>query len=212
MPDPPPAQRDLFAASAPPHAADTAGGGGITVGISIWLVAAVALVAGIVIGFASGYTAGQRATVIQSSVSDSDPAEPLARVSEAPGPSSASQTFTESPVAEPVRVDPPPVVTAPDAPPDAAEPAGPPPVPQARRRTPVEPAASGPGSLQVLSRPSGAQVFVDGRVVGRTPLVIPGVRSGGHDVRIELSGFRRWSTSVQITPGSRTRVAASLEQ
>jgi hypothetical protein len=66
--------------------------------------------------------------------------------------------------------------------------------------------------LQILSRPSGAQVAIDGRVVGQTPLVVPDVAAGTHDVRIELPGFRRWATSVQVTPGARARVAASLEQ
>jgi hypothetical protein len=76
----------------------------------------------------------------------------------------------------------------------------------------VTPAASGPGSIQVLSRPTGAQVVLDGRAVGRTPLAIADVRTGAHDVRIELPGFRRWATSVEVKPGERTRVAASLEQ
>lgn len=69
-----------------------------------------------------------------------------------------------------------------------------------------------PGALQVLSRPEGAQVFVDGALVGRTPLVIASVQAGSHDVRIELPGHRRWATSVRVEPGERARVAASLEQ
>jgi hypothetical protein len=71
---------------------------------------------------------------------------------------------------------------------------------------------SGPGSLHVVSRPPGAEVVIDGRTVGRTPLVISNVRSGAHDVRMQLSGFRRWATKVHVRPGARTRVAASLEQ
>jgi hypothetical protein len=66
--------------------------------------------------------------------------------------------------------------------------------------------------MQVLSRPAGAEVFVDGALVGQTPLVIPSVRPGTHDVRIELAGHRRWATSVRVEPGARARVAASLEQ
>jgi hypothetical protein len=66
--------------------------------------------------------------------------------------------------------------------------------------------------LQVLSRPSGAQVVLDGRIVGRTPLVIADIPGGMHEVRLEHTGFRRWATTVEVTSGSRTRVAASLEQ
>jgi hypothetical protein len=66
--------------------------------------------------------------------------------------------------------------------------------------------------VQVLSRPEGAEVFIDGEMVGRTPLVVPSVRPGVHDVRLELAGRRPWTTSVRVVPGDRARVAASLEQ
>jgi hypothetical protein len=66
--------------------------------------------------------------------------------------------------------------------------------------------------MVVLSRPSGAQVVLDGRVIGRTPMTLPDVATGTHDVRLDLPGFRPWATSVEIAPGERTRVAASLEQ
>jgi hypothetical protein len=55
-------------------------------------------------------------------------------------------------------------------------------------------------------------VIVDGRVFGRTPLSIPNVSPGAHSIRLELPGFNRWATSIDINPGARTRVAASLEQ
>ena len=65
--------------------------------------------------------------------------------------------------------------------------------------------------MEVLSRPSGAQVFVDGALVGQTPLSLPTVEPGAHAVRISLPGHQRWVTSVDVRPGDRTRVAASLE-
>ena len=72
-------------------------------------------------------------------------------------------------------------------------------------------AAEGPASLQVDSRPAGARVYVDGRMVGATPLVLPDVTPGSHMVRIELPGYRPWTTSVTLTRGVRSRVAGSLE-
>ena len=77
---------------------------------------------------------------------------------------------------------------------------------------PPEPAVKGPASLEVLSRPSGAQVILDGRAIGKTPMTIPDVAAGFHDIRLELSGFKGWSTTVGVKPGIATRVAASLEQ
>ncbi|MNC85816.1 PEGA domain protein [compost metagenome] len=124
----------------------------------------------------------------------------------------------------PERVEPAPAAAAPAPAPQAA-PSRPAPrvEPDPPSRTRVDPpaprpapapgaAATGEGTLQVLSRPAGASVTVDGQIVGRTPLVISNVRAGAHDVRIELAGFRRWSTSVDVRPGVRARVAASLEQ
>ena len=160
---------------------------------SIWLAVAGALVAGILIGFASGYEAGRRTDL-----------------------GAAGRTFTEDTVSEPVRVDPEPVVAAPEPAPAAPEPqpqpAAAPAARDIRRMPSVERTASGPGSLHVLSRPAGAQVRIDGRAIGRTPLVVPDVSAGAHDVRLELPGFKGWATSIDVSPGQRTRVAASLEQ
>ncbi len=70
----------------------------------------------------------------------------------------------------------------------------------------------GPGILVVDTRPAGAAVLVDGKRVGATPLVLPGVMSGSHRVRLELPGYRPWETTVAIKAGTRSRVTASLEQ
>ncbi len=68
------------------------------------------------------------------------------------------------------------------------------------------------GALMVDSRPSGASVFVDDRLVGTTPLLIDPLDAGAHRVRIERDGYRRWTSSVRIVAGERERVAASLER
>lgn len=220
--------RDLFAATHPPETAEPAREG--FSGLVIWVIAALCLVAGIVVGFASGYTAGRRAAVAAAAPAADDP---LPELSPPVDRRDEPAAFSEGTVAEPVRVDPPPIVPEPAEP--AAEPVTPPPRaaaprPPAPRTAPrvdpeaararvaspaspaTAPAPAAAGTLQVLSRPSGATVTVDGQIVGRTPLVISNVRPGGHDVGIELAGFRRWSTSVDVRPGARARVAASLEQ
>jgi hypothetical protein len=76
---------------------------------------------------------------------------------------------------------------------------------------PAAGASKGMGELYILSRPAGARVIVDGRVLGVTPLLLPDVAPGAHAVRIELNGHRPWTDSVQVTAGQRVRVAASLE-
>jgi hypothetical protein len=65
--------------------------------------------------------------------------------------------------------------------------------------------------LTIISKPAGASVFLDGRDVGKTPLSVPAVTAGSHVVRLELAGYRRWSSSVRIVAGQKERVTASLE-
>ena len=74
----------------------------------------------------------------------------------------------------------------------------------------------GPGqsmaALSFESRPAGASVFLDGKLIGRTPLKMGEVAAGDRDVRLELDGYRRWSSTIHVAPGERRRVAASLER
>ena len=74
------------------------------------------------------------------------------------------------------------------------------------------PAAESTGSLEVDSRPLGANVFLDGVLVGTTPVEMRQVPVGEHTVRLEHDGYRRWSSPVRIVGGERNRVTASLEQ
>ena len=68
------------------------------------------------------------------------------------------------------------------------------------------------GALVVESRPTGANVFIDGRLVGTTPLNLPHVPAGEHSVQIEQAGYRRWSSSMRVTANEQNRVTASLER
>ena len=68
------------------------------------------------------------------------------------------------------------------------------------------------GSLMVDSRPSGAKVYVDGRLAGTTPLAMPDVRAGEHAIRIEREGYRMWSSSVRVVAAEQNRITASLER
>lgn len=66
--------------------------------------------------------------------------------------------------------------------------------------------------LIIESLPAGAQVFMDGRPVGTTPLTLDAIPTGSHALRLELDGYRRWTASVRVAAGQRNRVTASLEQ
>jgi hypothetical protein len=68
------------------------------------------------------------------------------------------------------------------------------------------------GGISVESRPPGARVFVNDRLVGSTPLAIPGLPAGAATVRIELEGYQPWVTRIRVGAGDETRVTASLER
>ena len=54
--------------------------------------------------------------------------------------------------------------------------------------------------------------IIDGRLVGTTPTKLSDFSVGDHVIRLELDGYRRWSSSVRIISNEQTRVTASLEK
>lgn len=68
------------------------------------------------------------------------------------------------------------------------------------------------GALVVDSRPAGAQVFLDGKLAGTTPMTLPSVSAGSHAIRLDHGGYRPWSSSIRIVAGEQNRVTASLER
>ncbi len=80
---------------------------------------------------------------------------------------------------------------------------------------PALPAASaerGTAPLSVESRPAGAQVFIDGQLVGTTPLSLAEVPAGDHALHLDHDGYRRWSAAIRIVASQPQRVAASLDR
>lgn len=72
-------------------------------------------------------------------------------------------------------------------------------------------AAGSAGTLAVQTRPAGARVFLNGRAVGVSPLVLTDVAAGSHRVGLELAGYYRWSSPVRVESGVRHSVTASLD-
>lgn len=167
-----------------------------------WFAVSIALLFGTVAGFAGGYiVAGRLATspVTATEVTDlaEEPTRPRRPILSESRPSVASDAPPNSDSAAVV--------------PSRPAPAPPTPTLGERRTQRESRPSSGLGSLEIASRPSGAQVSLDGRIVGRTPLSIPGVGRGSHVVGVELAGYNRWAASVLVTPDNPTRVGASLE-
>lgn len=66
------------------------------------------------------------------------------------------------------------------------------------------------GALLVVSEPSGARVFVNGRLVGSTPLDLHEVPVGSRVVRVEADGYEAWASAVRVVANQQTRIDAAL--
>jgi serine/threonine-protein kinase len=71
-------------------------------------------------------------------------------------------------------------------------------------------AATGPGAIDIDSRPRGAQVRVDGRLLGAAPMRALDLTAGEHLVTLELPGYATWTRRVTVVPGRPTPLHASL--
>jgi hypothetical protein len=67
------------------------------------------------------------------------------------------------------------------------------------------------GTLRVDSTPSGAEVFLNSRLAGQTPLVIRNLPVGSRAVRISLDGYTVWSRGVRIVADQATAISARLD-
>lgn len=63
----------------------------------------------------------------------------------------------------------------------------------------------------LVTGPAGSDLHVDESRVGRLPLEEIQMDEGEHVVRVEKAGMKTWSTTVKITGGKTTEVAALLE-
>lgn len=188
----------------------------------VTVITTSAMVVGVLIGFASGYLTSPGFNVPGATVPGATvprataphAAVPQATVPEAAAPEAAAPKA--APPAAPATLNPSPSqisATAVNPPSSKANTGGP--LSAAPVREPRVPAAAAAitrpqGSIVVMSRPPGADVALDGRVVGQTPMSIPNVTEGMHVLGIELPGFSRWATTVRVEAGEPTRVGASL--
>jgi len=67
------------------------------------------------------------------------------------------------------------------------------------------------GSLLVDSKPSGADVWINGVPHGRTPLRVSALPVGSSVIRLELPGYERWSWAVNIAANKRTPLRVNLQ-
>lgn len=66
------------------------------------------------------------------------------------------------------------------------------------------------GSVHISSTPSGADVRVDNKKVGKTPVVMPEVLIGSHVIELYKDGYARQNFAAEVKVGETTRVARQL--
>ena len=72
--------------------------------------------------------------------------------------------------------------------------------------------ARGVGVLQVISHPTGAQVLLDGKDVGKTELVLNEAESGVHTIRVQMPFYTPVEKTITIEPNDITKVEVSLQR
>jgi hypothetical protein len=128
-----------------------------------------------------------------------------------PTPVAALSTISAAPKTTPaVRAETHPAPAPPVAPARTAEPA-PTPSKTPRPAASGSPSASGyRGALALTSSPDGAQVVLNGKVVGKTPVVLNDLPVGSRAIVVRRDGYSPWSASVRVIANQRTTVRATL--
>jgi hypothetical protein len=171
--------------------------------VGVLLVATVSVVVGLLAGFAAGYAFAHRPILAADA---STPLRVLSANSQTPRDDRPTEAARGPNVVAPALPTHESAVSVPSTQSTVL------PRSTSTRRVPATmPTTRHAGAIEVISRPRGAQVLLDGNVVGRAPLSIPDVAEGAHEVRVELAGFDPWMIAVRVREGSRARVGASLE-
>ena len=75
----------------------------------------------------------------------------------------------------------------------------------------LTPATLEAAAINIYSNPELAEIVVDGRIVGTTPVTML-LASGKHDIQVSLEGWKRWSETVNLPANSFLRLPVSLQK
>lgn len=67
------------------------------------------------------------------------------------------------------------------------------------------------GGFNIVSTPSGAEVYVDNLFKGYTPAVMTDIPAGQHTVLLKYTGYVDYSTTASVTAGQTTPLAISMQ-
>ncbi len=68
-----------------------------------------------------------------------------------------------------------------------------------------------PALVDFNSNPPGADILIDGNLVGNTPSTLH-VGAGHHLIQLRMSGYHSWARTMRVEPGSSPLIRATLEK
>jgi hypothetical protein len=75
----------------------------------------------------------------------------------------------------------------------------------------IDQSAPAPAKVAVHSTPDGAEIYLDGQLIGSTPSTVE-LPAGTHELSVRLSGYQDWTRSIRILSGSEINLDAKLEK
>ncbi|MDA8216217.1 MAG: PEGA domain-containing protein [Dehalococcoidales bacterium] len=77
--------------------------------------------------------------------------------------------------------------------------------------TPLAAPAKESSQVEVTSQPAGAEVYLDGSLVGTAPVTVQDVEPGKtHSLRLTLPNHEQWTQEITTTPGEKASINAQL--
>jgi len=68
-----------------------------------------------------------------------------------------------------------------------------------------------PAKVAVHSDPAGAEIYLDGQLIGSTPSTVE-LPAGTHELSLRLSGYQDWVRSLRVLSGSEINLDAKLDK
>ncbi|MDG6251475.1 PEGA domain-containing protein, partial [Methanocalculus sp.] len=68
------------------------------------------------------------------------------------------------------------------------------------------------GTVELSSNPSGAEVYIDNLFRGITPVIVPDIDAGSHQITLKMQGHSDWMGTVQVNARQSTPVSAILTE
>lgn len=67
------------------------------------------------------------------------------------------------------------------------------------------------GKVRIASAPPGAEVSIDGKAAGQTPLSVD-LPVGDHEIMVKKDGYRLWKLGLKMAQGENSRIGAHLRK